>query len=321
MLSLPGVRHRRHGGGFVYVGTTTAARGATVQRDATFDLPQWRLRVTRHYLAASASPTFETWTTFTPLGFVPVVSDLNAFRFTVPNGHLRWVNGLRGETTDRAGSNTFTMRELDLQAGEHLSLGATGRSSETTVPWLSIEARSEVFYPGLLWSGAWTLQAARSGSARLRLRSCHDRQQHPAGGGAGRHRGNRRRRPPDYRSRTKSGQAHARTPGDNARVSTGVFGGWCTTDISMRTIRGDRFLMAVASRCIDSQFCHPAPNAPARGFPGRVDSRGLLLMAVCPGRRRHHGGHRTAMTHQRCGEGSPCEGPHARGVDADDTSA
>lgn len=154
----------KRGAGFVYVGTATQARGATVQLDATFDLPQWRLRVTRHYAATSGSPTFETWTTFTPLGAVPVLKDLNAFRITAPAGRVRWVNGLRGESSDVTGDNSFTLRQQDLQPGERLSLGAAGRSSEQTVPWFSIDGPGETFYAGLMWSGAWALTAARSGN-------------------------------------------------------------------------------------------------------------------------------------------------------------
>lgn len=149
--------------GFVYVGATTLVRGTTVQLDATFDLPQWRLRVTRHYAATSGSPTFETWTTFTPLGAIPVLRDLNAFRLTVPAGRMRWVNGLRGEASDEVGDATFTLRQQDLLAGERLSLGAAGRSSEQTVPWFSIDGDDEVFYAGLMWSGAWSLNATRLG--------------------------------------------------------------------------------------------------------------------------------------------------------------
>ena len=151
--------------GFVYVGAATLVRGTTVQLDATFDLPQWRLRVTRHYAATSGSPTFETWTTFTPLGAIPVLRDLNAFRLTVPAGRIRWVNGLRGEASDIAGDASFTLRQQDLLAGERLALGAAGRSSEQTVPWFSIDGPGETFYAGLMWSGAWSLNAARSGNA------------------------------------------------------------------------------------------------------------------------------------------------------------
>jgi alpha-galactosidase len=150
--------------GFVFVEATSQAQGATVQLNATYELPQWRLRLTRHYAATNGSPTFETWTTFTPLGSVPTVWDLNAFQLRVPEGRIRWVNGLRGEAADVAGDETFTRRQQRLAAGEHLQLGAIGRSSEETVPWFTIDGTNETFYAGLMWSGAWSLDASRSGN-------------------------------------------------------------------------------------------------------------------------------------------------------------
>jgi alpha-galactosidase len=150
--------------GFVFVEATSQVQGATVQLNATYDLPQWRLRLTRHYAATNDSPTFETWTTFTPLGSLPSVWDLNAFRLRVPEGRVRWVNGLRGEAAGVVGDGTFTRRQQKLSPGEHLVLGATGRSSETTVPWFSIDGTDETFYAGLMWSGAWSLDASRSGN-------------------------------------------------------------------------------------------------------------------------------------------------------------
>jgi len=150
--------------GFVYVDTTTVIRGKTVQLDTTFDLPASRLRVTRHYAATSGSPTFETWTTFTPLGAVPSVRDLNAFHLTLPTGRIRWVNGLRGEAAGQVGDGAFTLRQKVLQSGERLVLGAAGRSSEQTVPWFTIDGPNEVFYAGVMWSGAWSLTAARTGT-------------------------------------------------------------------------------------------------------------------------------------------------------------
>jgi alpha-galactosidase len=151
----------RRASGFLYRGVTTLVRGDTVQLNATFDLPAFQLRLTRHYAATNGSPTFETWTTFTPLGGPLYTSTLNAFTLRVPAGRLRWVNGLRGEAADRPGDGAFTLREQDLQPGERLSLGAAGRSSEQTVPWFTIDGNGEVFYAGLLWSGAWSLTAER----------------------------------------------------------------------------------------------------------------------------------------------------------------
>jgi alpha-galactosidase len=147
--------------GFVFHDVATAVEGSTVRLDATFDIATLRLRVTRHYAATSGSPTFETWTTYTPLGGSVPLSDLNAFTFSVSPGILSWVNGLQGESPESVRDTAFTVEQRTLGAGERMTIGAAGRSSEEAVPWFAIENGRDVFYGGLLWSGAWSLNAAR----------------------------------------------------------------------------------------------------------------------------------------------------------------
>ena len=148
--------------GFVFQDVATAVEGSTVRLDATFEVPTLRLRVTRHYAATSGSPTFETWTTYTPLGSAVPLSDLNAFSLAVSPGVVSWVNGLQGDSPEISRDTAFTLQQRTLAPGERMTLGAGGRSSEQVVPWLSIENGRDVFYAGLLWSGAWSLSAART---------------------------------------------------------------------------------------------------------------------------------------------------------------
>jgi alpha-galactosidase len=149
--------------GFVFQNVTTSADRYTVRLDVTFDLPSSRLRTTRHYVAASRSPTFETWTTFASLGSPISVSDLNAFALTIPAGTIHWLNGLQGDGTEAVRDSAFTLQQRTLEGGERMVLGATGRASEQTVPWFAVDSGPDVFYAGLLWSGAWSLSAARTG--------------------------------------------------------------------------------------------------------------------------------------------------------------
>ena len=103
--------------GFVYHEVTTSTTGQTVQLDAAFDLPASRIRVTRHYAATSGSPTFETWTTITPLAGTVTVSDLNAFKLVVVPGTIHWVNGLQGDNSDNQIESAFTLRQQELDIG------------------------------------------------------------------------------------------------------------------------------------------------------------------------------------------------------------
>ncbi len=148
--------------GFVYQNVTTTVNGLTVRLDAVFEVAAARLRATRHYAATSGSPTFETWTTFTPIAGAVSLSDLNGFRLTVPAGTLHWITGLQGDDPNAPGDTAFTLRQRALEVGERVSLGAEGRSSEHTVPWFAIDGGEDEFFAGLMWSGAWSLNAVRS---------------------------------------------------------------------------------------------------------------------------------------------------------------
>jgi len=148
--------------GFQFESATTANDGHLLRLDATFLLRSQSLRVVRHVAVASGSPTFETWTTFQSLGSAVTLSNLNAFQFTVPAGAVHWLNGLQGDNADSEHDTAFTLQQRTLTAGATLTLGAQGRSSEQTVPWLAIDGARDEFFAGLMWSGAWTLTAQRS---------------------------------------------------------------------------------------------------------------------------------------------------------------
>jgi alpha-galactosidase len=46
-----------------------------------------------------------------------------------------------------------------------LTLGATGRASEQTVPWFGVDGAKDEFYAALMWSGAWSLTLSRQAGA------------------------------------------------------------------------------------------------------------------------------------------------------------
>jgi alpha-galactosidase len=152
------------GAGFTYQGVTVEAAGNTLQLNATFDLASAGLRVVRHYVVVSGSPTFEVWTTYAPTAGSPSVSNLSALQMTIPAGAVHWLTGLQGDNADVEHDSAFTLQQKTLAAGEHFEIGATGRSSEQTVPWIAIDGTKDEFYAALMWSGAWTLTADLAGS-------------------------------------------------------------------------------------------------------------------------------------------------------------
>src|SRR5439155_21249894 len=131
--------------GFVYQNVTTSTHtNQMLTLDATFDLPKAGLRVTRHYRVVSGSPTFEAWNTYTPTGNNPVVlSDLSGFEFVAPNGALHWLTGLAGDGGSDSDDAAFTLRNKQLAVHEEFTIGAGGRSSESAVPWVTVDGADE----------------------------------------------------------------------------------------------------------------------------------------------------------------------------------
>ena len=156
----------RRDAGFEFEQAKTRTDGSRVRLDLAFVHRPSGLRATRHVAVVDDSPTFEVWTTLEALGEAVDVSDLNGVELTIPTGTVRWLNGLRGSTSDQGNPEAFLTQERVLGEGDRLTLGAQGRSSETTVPWVSVhgsdDEHPEEFYAGLLWSGAWGLEATNT---------------------------------------------------------------------------------------------------------------------------------------------------------------
>jgi alpha-galactosidase len=117
--------------------------------------------VTRHIAVASGSPTFEVWTTFASSGTPVSVSSIGAIQALVSPGTIHWLTGHAGDPGDTTFDSIFAQRQQTLNVGDTLTLGGIDRSSEQTVPWVTVDGVDDEFYAGLMWSGAWSLTAAR----------------------------------------------------------------------------------------------------------------------------------------------------------------
>ena len=151
--------------GFTLQGVAVDTQDQRLQLNATFDLASSSLRVTRHYAIASGSPTFEAWNTYAPTGGTPVLSDLNALQLVITPGIVHSLSGLMGDNADVKADGEFTLSSRSASTTQPFSIGATGRSSESSVPWIAVDGgNSSEFYLSLMWSGAWSMTATPSGS-------------------------------------------------------------------------------------------------------------------------------------------------------------
>jgi alpha-galactosidase len=151
--------------GFALRGVSIDTTDQRLQLTATFELASASLRVDRHWAIVSGSPTFEAWNTYVAIGgSTPSVSDLNALQVVVTPGVVHTVTGLRGDTAAVDGGVVFERQQQTVSNTTPLSIGASGRSSESWVPWISVDGARDEFYMALMWSGAWSMTAIRSGS-------------------------------------------------------------------------------------------------------------------------------------------------------------
>ena len=150
--------------GFQLVNVYVDAEEKRLQLNATFELASAGLRVTRRYAIATGSPTFETWTTYAPMSGTPTLSNLNALQVTVTAGTIRSLTGLQGDSANVQADSVFNLRQRTLGSGGHFEIGAKGRASESSIPWIAVDGGRDEFYAALMWSGAWLLTADRTSS-------------------------------------------------------------------------------------------------------------------------------------------------------------
>jgi len=134
-----------------------------------FESRAQRLLVSRVYACYAGSPTIEAWTRIASSGGEGTpLTDLVAWRMTMPLGHVRWLGGLRGDSAGGTVEDTFVVADRDLNPDERIDLGAVGRSSETYVPLVVVTGDRDEFFGGLMWSGSWHAALERA-DARLRV--------------------------------------------------------------------------------------------------------------------------------------------------------
>jgi alpha-galactosidase len=155
----------RRSDGFVYSSASARTNGLRLELASTFLLTSENLSATRHVAVASGSPTFEVWTTFQSLGGAVALSNLDGFQASIAPGAINWLTGEQPLASNPTLDSEFGRRKQTLSTNQTVSFGSTARSSEGTVPWLSVDGATDEFYSALMWSGGWSLQVTRTAAA------------------------------------------------------------------------------------------------------------------------------------------------------------
>ena len=157
--------------GFVLRQSMVDSFGDGVRLRLVFEDTTTHLRVTRSYAAYPGSPSIEAWSTFEADGQLPGValSDIGVWQVGIPATDVSWVTGLNSTPAD---GDRFTRRRQAIAARVRLEIGATGRSSGSEIPAISLGGSEGSLLAGLLWSGAWGLSVGEpdaTGNAPVRM--------------------------------------------------------------------------------------------------------------------------------------------------------
>lgn len=129
-----------------------------VRLSLVFNVPGVQARVLRHFVAYPGAPVIEAWFEVERLDAdVPIeVSSIAAWRLGALGRDVHWRRGLlMGQDPDLA----FAGQMRTLSDGESLTFGSAGRASETVLPWVEVPTPAGTLFGGLLWSGAWRVEA------------------------------------------------------------------------------------------------------------------------------------------------------------------
>ena len=164
-VTINGTTRALNGRNFQYEGTDATARGSGVELLVRYRADDVHAEIVRHYACYAGAPVIETWITYTPLdGRTIEVANLSAFDLTVRLGTVRWVTGLQ---TPAENGGTFTLTTTDLDDGQSMALGSSGRATEQALPWfmIDVDTPDDALFGGILWQGAWALNLSRKGDA------------------------------------------------------------------------------------------------------------------------------------------------------------
>jgi alpha-galactosidase len=144
--------------GVFFAGARSEEYRGGIRLSLVFNLPELNARVLRNFAAYPGTPVVESWFEVERLdGDQPVeASSLAAWRVGVNGRDLRWRHGL-----EMGGDPDVAFREevRTLGEGEVVEIGSPARSTQTTLPWITVSTPAGTLFAGLMWSGPWRLTA------------------------------------------------------------------------------------------------------------------------------------------------------------------
>jgi alpha-galactosidase len=155
-----------------FTGATAEDTGTGVRLTFAFEQKSTHTTVKRVYVCYPATPTFEVWTRLEAgTGSTPLqVSDLAGWQLTIPSGTVQWINGLRRDSAAEWDPGSYSLDGGDLDDGQQVAIGSTGRSAESFVPLIFVDDGQDNFYGGVIWSGSWQMSLTKTGD-RLSVRA------------------------------------------------------------------------------------------------------------------------------------------------------
>ena len=158
---------RNNATGFRHVAADVADAGAGLELRLTFEDARDGLRARRIYAIYPQVAVIEAWTELESMnGRSNAVTDLVSLQLVVDGALATTVDGLSGPPET---GGAFTVHRHLVSEDSPLVLEARGRSTQRSLPLVSVASENGTLVAGLMWSGAWRMDLVGKPGGRTEL--------------------------------------------------------------------------------------------------------------------------------------------------------
>ncbi|MEO5823220.1 MAG: hypothetical protein ABIT71_22170, partial [Vicinamibacteraceae bacterium] len=158
---------RNNAAGFRHVGADVADIGTGLELRLTFEDLRDGIRARRVYAIYPQVAIIETWTELESMnGRSNVVTDLVPLQLVVDGGLATTVDGLSGPE-ETGGS--FAVQHHVISEDSPVVLEAHGRSTQSSLPLVTLASANGTLVSGLMWSGEWRMDLVGKPGTRTEL--------------------------------------------------------------------------------------------------------------------------------------------------------